>query len=305
MHSVTRRHFLGAAGAALFTTQLSAIEPIQRRKPRIKGVGLAAYSMRDSMKFEKGKPGRGKMDLLEFLDYCADLRLDAAELTSYYFPEPVEKSYINELKRKAHLLGLDLSSAAMGNNFSYSPTSEQGKKELDYTRTWIDIFADLGIPVMRIFGGTTGKGTDPEKLYENTIANITEALAYAEKRGVILGLENHDRMQDFDELLRVVKAIKSRNFGVFLDSGNLRPSPDPYAQLARIAPYAVSVQVKVYVPFMEKKELTDFDKLMKTLHEGGYGGYVVLEYEEKEDPLVAIPKYIAQIRAAIRKLDDV
>ena len=159
--------------------------------------------------------------------------------------------------------------------------------------------------MIRIFGGTSGKDIPPEKLYQNTVANINEALKYAETRGVILGLENHDRMQDIDELLRVVKAIESKNFGVFLDSGNLRPSVDPYAQLARIAPYAVSVQAKTVVPFMEKKEPTDFDRLLKTLHDGGYAGYVVLEYEEKEDPMTAIPRHIAQIRAAIRKIDEV
>lgn len=276
------------------------MEPIHRRNPRIKGVGLAAYSLRDEMKWNNTKPAKGQMDLLDFLDYCADLRLDAAELTSYYFPSPVEQSYLMELRRRAHLLGLDLSSAAMGNDFSFSPQSEKGKAALDYTKMWIDHFSDLGIPVIRIFGGHGAK--DPQdEIYKNMMANIEIALGHAEKRGVILGMENHDRMQDLDFLLKIVKSVDSKWFGIFLDSGNLHDSPDPYAQLARIAPYAVSVQAKASVPMNGKHEPSDFGRLVKTLLGGGYGGYVVLEYEEKENPRTAIPGYIGQLRSAIKR----
>jgi sugar phosphate isomerase/epimerase len=262
-------------------------------------VGLAAYSLRDQMKWNNAKPGKGDMDLLDFLDYCADIQVDAAELTAYYFPNPIEGSYLRELRRRAHLLGLDLSSAAMGNDFSQPPDSDKGKAQFEYTKKWIDTFADLGIPVVRVFGGSSNKGPVDE-VYKNMIGNLELALGYAEKRGIILGMENHDRMEDLDFLLKIVHAIDSKWFGVFLDSGNLHDSADPYAQLARIAPYAVSVQAKATVPTNGKHVPSDFNKVIQTLRDGGYAGYVVLEYEEKEDPKTAIPRYIGEIREALK-----
>ena len=47
-----------------------------------------------------------------------------------------------------------------------------------------------------------------------------------------------------DGLLEIVKAVKSEWFGVNLDTGNFH-GVDPYADLARCVPYAVTAQVKV------------------------------------------------------------
>ena len=53
---------------------------------------------------------------------------------------------------------------------------------------------------------------------------------------MMLGLENHDFVKNIDYLLRILKAIDSKWLGVIWDSANLSPTPDPYAQLERIAP---------------------------------------------------------------------
>ena len=88
---LTRRTFLsgltcGAAAPAL------GIEPLTRPgKPRMK-LSLAAYSMK---KFLGAKPdSEGAMDMAGFIDYCAKLRLDGTELTSYWFPPEVTPEYL-------------------------------------------------------------------------------------------------------------------------------------------------------------------------------------------------------------------
>ena len=77
------------------------------------------------------------------------------------------------------------------------------------------------------------------------IANAEIALDHAERRGVMLGIENHDFVKNIDYLLKVIKAIDSDWLGVIWDSANLAPTPDPYCDLARIAPYAITAQMKV------------------------------------------------------------
>ena len=84
-----------------------------------------------------------------------------------------------------------------------------------------------------------------------------------------------------------------------LDSGNFAPTPDPYREFARAAPYAVNVQLKVNIPRNGKREAADLGKLIAILRESKYSGYVVLEYEDREDPYEAIPRHLDTLRKLI------
>ena len=188
----------------------------------------------------------------------------------------------------------------MGNNFSHLPGSDENKGHMKYFRTWIDHFVELGAPVVRVFAARgLPKGASDEAIINNVTANLEEALAYAEKRGVILGLENHDFVKNIDYLLRILKAIDSKWLGVIWDSANLSPTPDPYTQLERIAPYAVTAQVKVMTHVNGKSVPADYARLVKILRKAKYRGYLIFEYEEEEDPYAAIPKHLPKLRRLI------
>lgn len=301
MSPITRRQWmLGAAAATgvLFAApNMHAIGPIERRgKQRLK-LSLAAYSFRDSLPF----PARGvkdaRMDMVGFVDYSAALgSLDGVELTGYFFPDPLTADYLNQVKRRCHLAGLDISGGATGHKFSYAPDSAELEKELQSLDAWLGHYQILGAPVIRVFGGQPGKDVSAEQAEKNIIANLPKACELAGKYGIVLGIENHDFLTDIDRFLRIIEAVDSPWLGVNLDSGNLKAEGDPYAQLERIAPYAVNAQVKVMIPREGKTEPTDLDRVVKLLRGAGYSGYVVLEYEEKEDPYEAVPRYLDALR---------
>ena len=307
MISRNRRRFLQAcstASIAALAAPTVAVDHFQRVSPRIKGVSLSAYSLRRHMQWWKGDRTDEHLDILGFLEYCARLGLDGAELTSYFFPSPLEVTYINQVKRRAHLLGIDITGGAMGNTFVHPPNSDLGRKEMEYFQFWINHFADLGAPVVRIFAGR-GKlqaGTE-DQVMANVIANLEQAVTYAEKHGVMLGLENHDIMKNIDNLLHVISAIDSPWLGVTWDSANLMTTPKPYAELARIAPHAVTAQLKVMTQVNGKPTPADFTRMLELLHDAKYRGYVVLEYEEKEEPYDAIPSFVKQVREALSDMN--
>lgn len=83
------------------------------------------------------------------------------------------------------------------------------------------------------------------------------------------------------------------------DSANLEKVPDPYAELARIAPYAITAQIKVMTRVNGTLQPADYGRLVQILRDAAYRGYVVLEYEEAEDPLRAIPRHIGRLRELI------
>ena len=62
-------------------------------------------------------------------------------------------------------------------------------------------------------------------------------------------------------MLRLIQDVKSPWFGVNLDTGNFH-GEDPYDDLAKIAPYAINVQVKVVVSGLDGKRMpADFKRL--------------------------------------------
>jgi sugar phosphate isomerase/epimerase len=258
-------------------------------------LSLAAYSYRDYLKGPKKN-----MDLFGFVDLAADMGLDAVELTSYYFPENITSEYLNRLKTHAFRQGLDVSGTAVMNDFCLAPGPE-ADKEVEHLRTWIGHAAELDAPMIRILSGNWLQGTTDEELERRVIQRIESLLPYAAERGVILALENHGggvTVTD-EQLLRIVRAIKSPNFAVNLDTGNFH-GPDPYAEIAHSAPYTVNVQVKTEIRRKGKtKEPADLSRVITILREAKYSGYVVLEYNAAEDSMTAVPRYIKMLRSLI------
>ncbi len=294
-----RRGFLkgmAAAGplALLAPGSSRAIPPIGRTRPSHLKLSLAAYSYRA---FLEGKSK--SMDLYDFVNLSADMGLDGVELTSYYFPANVTPEYLHRLKQHAFVLGLDVSGTSVGNNFCV-PDGAKREEQLALVRTWVDHAADLDAPVIRIFAGTVPKGDDEEQAVARAIEGIKASLPYAAEKGVALALENHGGITATPaQILTLVKAIDAPNFGVNLDTGNFH-GEDPYAELAELAPYAINVQVKTEISVKGKgKQEADLARVVGLLREARYSGYVVLEYEAAEDPMVAVPRHIKTLRGLI------
>lgn len=285
-----------AAGglASLGTTAPArAIEPIERSYGPMFKFSLAAYSYRELL---TGNPP--KLTLFDFLNDCAAMQLEGTEPTSYYFPEGFGAEYLCKLKAHAFKLGLDISGTAIRNDFCLPPGPKRDE-EMAHARQWIDHATLLGAPVIRVFSGKQAKGQSLEEAHRLCVEGMEEACAYAGTKGVFLALENHGGLTATAEgLLKLVRDVQSPWFGVNYDSGNFHQ--DPYAELEQIAPYALNVQIKVVVSDEGKqnKRPSDFKRLAQMLRAVGYRGYIVLEFEEKEDPREACPKYIARIREA-------
>lgn len=290
----SRRAWLAlAASCATFPRMLSAIEPIARPRGSHLKLSLAAYSLKPYLLGARSP----KMDLFQFVELAADLGVAGVELTSYFFPDDVSVDYLHRLKRRAFTLGLDISGTAVMNDFCLNPGLE-AEHELAHVRTWIDYAAELDAPFVRILSGNWIQGVPDNELERRVIDRIGELLPHAEKRGVLLALENHGGgvTTTPENLLRIVRAVPGPSFGVNLDTGNFH-GPDPYAEVAQVVPYAVNVQVKTEVRRQgQSKESADLACVIRVLRDGNYSGYVALEYTADEDPLAAVPRFVEQLQ---------
>ena len=178
MHpQITRRRFLKrsvqagcvvAAAEWCAASSVRAIEPFRRPgSPRLL-LGLAAYSLRDyfkdiDYKREKSPTAADQLDMLQFVDYCADHGCQGAEVTSYYFPKDLTEEFLIRLKRRAFMRGIAISGTAIGNTFTH-PSAEKRVAEIAHTKKWIDYAAVMGAPHIRVFaGGLQGNSKEEAK----------------------------------------------------------------------------------------------------------------------------------------------
>ena len=286
----------GAAGSHL----LAVTDPYPRSTPGNFIPGLSAYSFRSSFRFMKGKENKKRdaeheMDMIRFIRFCAANGV-SAELTSYFFPPGADQAFFTQCRKTAHLHGVVIAGTAVGNQFTLDRQSPEAADQMTYVKEWIDRSVWMGAPHVRVFAGRIPKGMEESVAEKNAIAALEEAADYASKKGVFLGLENHDSIGSAEKLLAMVRAVKSPWLGINLDSGNFR-TDDPYADFAECVPYTVNVQLKTSLHRGGKREPSDFAKLFGILREKGYSGHVVLEYEDKDDPFAAIPPLLDQLKS--------
>jgi sugar phosphate isomerase/epimerase len=197
-----------------------------------------------------------------------------------------------------------------------SPDPAVRQENVDKTLHSIDLAYRLGIPTMRVNTGRWGTSKDFDELMANrgieprlpghtddeafgwVIESLEKCLPRAEECGVVLGLENHWGLgRTAAGVMRIVEAIASPWLRTTLDTGNFLEDSEP--QIERLAPTACLVQAKTYDGGGKWYSLDiDYRRVAEILRRARYQGWVSLEFEGKEDPLVAVPRNLAMLRAA-------
>lgn len=307
-HPVSRRTFIhgaclafaggGAAPGAAGTTLKTS---------------LNAYSfnvmLNDSIK------GRGVgVTLLQVVEFAAKCRFDGVDTTAYYFPgypDVPPEAYIATLRRRAAELGLGISGTGIRNNFTTSDQAvrAQGVKHI---KQFIEVAAKLGAPVIRVFADTQMRnqtwqtvsgGASRAEVQDWIAAALRECADHAGLFKVKIGVQNHgDFLRTGQDLMTLVKAVGSEWCGPIVDTGYFR-TEDPYAEIALVAPHAVSWQIKEK-PFGEESEVpVDLVRLIRIIRKSGYQGYLPIETLSPRgkpyDPYTAVPRFLKQLQDAL------
>jgi sugar phosphate isomerase/epimerase len=276
----------GLAGAA---TDMIAREAGVKLK-----LGLNAYSF-------NGPLLAGSMTLADAVDFCAKNGVDALDATGYYFPGypkvPTDE-YIYALKRTAFVNGVAISGTGVRNNFAVADEAAR-RRDVWMVKEWIAVASKLGAPVIRVFAGPERPaGYTFDQALEWMVADFKECAAFGKEFGVVVGLQQHnDFLKTADETIRVIQAVDSEWFASILDIGSLR-SGDPYAEIEKLVPYAVSWQIKEEVGRNGKPEPTDLARIKAIIDAHSYRGYVPFEALGPGDARPRVTAFLAKIRAA-------
>jgi sugar phosphate isomerase/epimerase len=284
--------------ARAFTNDPASPNALTSRQSKFK-LSLAAYSYRELLTTKGNQPAA--MDLHGFIDECAAMQLDGAELTGYYMPETPTPEYLHQLRAYCFHSGLSVSGTAIRSDFGWPNQAPERETQLQHVRRWVDYATELHAPMIRIFAGHAKKGVDEATTHRLMVTGIAEVCRYAGSKGIYLALENHGGpTETADGVLKLLEDVNSPWLRVNLDSGNFRGAKDPYAQFEQLVPYAVNVQIKVVITMPDgSKKPTEMSRLAEILKKGGYRGFVALEYEESGDVRAACRKHIFEMRKAL------
>ena len=245
------------------------------------------------------------MNLDDLLDFCADQNFDGVDLTGYYFPnypQVPSDEYIYHIKRKAHLLGLEITGTGIRNDYT-NPDPEKRKADVQIIKQWIEVASKLGAPVIRVFSGVIRpKEYTWDQIATWMVKDIRECVEYGQKHGVIVAIQNHnDFIQTADDVIKIMKMVNMEWFGLILDIGSYHQG-DPYTQIAQTVQYAVNWQVKenIFVDGVEVK--TDLKRLFKIIKESGYRGSLPIETLGKGNPKEKVSKFLKEVQQALKEV---
>ncbi len=320
---ISRRHWIASAatGLALATCDVAKATEDETTKDGATKDGQSsgarkgnpiAVSTYSYWRYNEGK----RLPIDKCIDLAAETGFDAVEVLEVQMFRRDNK-YLQQLKRRALINGLDLCGLSTHQDF-VDPSKEERRKNVEKTIRSIRLAHDLGIPTMRVNTGRWNtsknfdalmknrgieppiKGYTDEDAFPWVIESFEKCLPEAEKAGVILGLENHWGLGLTAEgVMRIVNAIDSPWLQVTMDTGNFLE--DPYARLERIAAKTVFVQAKTYFGGGTWYTLElDYKRIAAILRKHAYRGYVSLEFEGKQDARTAIPESLALLRNAFQ-----
>ena len=317
----TRRHFLlGAtllplavtAGFPLATAS-AAFEPVKRNGGAHLKPSLNAYSFLELLNANIKDPAQG-VNLFQVCEFCAKCNFDAVDVTGYFFPgypDAPADSYIIALKRHAFDLGLSISGTGVRNDFTTADKAvrDEGVQRI---KTWIEVAAKLGAPVVRAFADSQApfknwqeaSGNAARDAVETWMADaLRECAEHGAKFGVIVAVQNHgDFISTGEQHLSLLKRVDHPWCSAMVDTGKYN-TPDPYADIALMAPYAVTWQIKELIGTSGDSPHTDLNKLVTIIRQAGYRGYLPIETlssgRKGYSSFDAVPKMLAELNQAI------
>ncbi|WP_461782892.1 sugar phosphate isomerase/epimerase family protein [Prosthecobacter sp.] len=315
----TRRHFLKLAALAPLgaTTAHAAYSPLPRTVKAHFTPTLNAYSFLEQLNANIADPTTG-IDLFGVCDFCVKQDIEAVDLTGYFFPgypKAPADDYIARIKRYTHDRGITISGTGVKNDFATADKAVRAEG-VALTKLWIEVAARLGAPVVRVFAGPQQKnakdwqgaagGASRDEVERWMAEALRECAEHGEKFGVIVAVQNHgDFLTTGPEHVSLLQRVDHAWCGALVDTGKYFTA-DPYADIALMVPHAVNWQIKETLGSSLKTPPTDYTKIAKIIHAGGYRGFVPIETlsmgRKDYDPAAEVVKVLAAMRAAIAEL---
>lgn len=220
---------------------------------------------------------------LDHLDFAKVARqeygIEAIEYVNKFFKTRArDAAYLAEMNRRAkgegvyqHLIMCD-DEGDLGD-----PDPARRSQAVENHRAWVEAAKTLGCATIRVNAGSKGTPEEQQKLVADGLRRLCEA---ADPFGINVIVENHGGLSSHgDWLAGVMRLVNHPRVGTLPDFGNFYEY-DRYQGTAEMMPFAKAVSAKSYDFDNDGNETkVDYRRIMKTVVDAGYHGWVGIEYE--------------------------
>lgn len=169
----------------------------------------------------------------------------------------------------------------------------------------IDLASDIGVPLVRVFGGRIPDTVSRQQAKNNMIEILRRLGDHGNRQDVTICLETHDEWTDPAELADIMTAVDHPSAGLIWDI--LHTSRRPGAALGdtyrTLAPWIRHVQMHDALLRQDRLEFRpighgeiDHLELLAVLGDGGYDGAIAGEWMDWEPGDIHLPREIGQMR---------
>ena len=296
-----RRDFFKAAGAAAMAAGAGLALPkenwaqggsaVTAKDPRL-FPGCCAYSYRKYL-------AKGQMTMESFILEGVKIGTVGVDMTGYWY-QSTQPAYLAGLRHLAYKNGVPFSGAACGVSM-VQPTAEKRAQAITQIKQWVDTTDRLGASHLRVFAGKLPPGATVQQGVDWVVEVMQAGSDYSAKKGIILGVEDHGGItQSADACLEIMRRVNSPYARINLDITHFIPTAtqDAYAQIKACIPYASHTHIRAV---FDDGTAIDMDRVWRMFAEGGYRGFMSVEYEGKEDPMTGVPALLDKVKALCRK----
>ena len=238
----------------------------------------------------------GELDNLDFARKTReDFGLGGVEYVNQFFKDKAtDMAYLGQMKQRAADHGVESLLIMIDGEGDLGSTSKEARMQaVENHHKWVDAAKFLGCHSIRV--NAAGEGTAAE-VGKAAIEGLSSLGAYAGERGMNVIVENHGGYSSNGQWLAdVIKSTEMSNVGTLPDFGNFcitreegnwrncLEEYDRYKGLDELMPFAKAVSAKTnFFDANGDERESDYYKLLATVKQHGYRGWIGIEYEGDE-----------------------
>jgi sugar phosphate isomerase/epimerase len=189
------------------------------------------------------------------------------------------------------------------------------RQTLDEAHQWIDLAAELQVPVVRYFAARNPPELDLERSIQAVGEMLAQLAEHAAQAGVRVGVETHDEFASAAVVARALELAPGPSVGAIWDMFHTaRMGETPAQALQEIGDRVLNVHLKDgrrtadgwQLLLLGEGEIPVKDAL-RLLKERGYDDFISVEWEKKwhpeiPEPEVAYPQHLALLQEYVREI---
>lgn len=275
-------------------SSIAVIEKGDTKAPFFK-LSLAQWSLHKAI-FEEG------MNPYDFAAKASELGFEGIEYVSALYDEELKQdnyspeamaAFVAKNNEEAKKYGVTNVLIMIDGQGDLATTSAMARKEaVENHFKWVDAAAAMNCSAIRVNLAGSKKA---DEWHANAVDGLTQLATYAKTKGINVLVENHGGLSsDASKLAAVMVAVNMTNCGTLPDFGNFCVQRedgsdyngacgveyDKYKGVAELMPHALAVSAKAYDFDAQGNETTlDYAKLLQTVKDAGYTGFIGVEYE--------------------------